>query len=165
MDALLGRETRAYLSSLGRPSRVVRNTWRSGTPRVFEITNDQDTWINALVTTLRKGLNCAVASMSATKLHILKRHLVENGVLKEEDILIYGSHTNDAVKRQVRNVNNYWVQYRLVMWSPAVEAGVDFNVDHFHGMFVISIFVMMLRSVAGKRRSTLITRTVLSPSR
>lgn len=136
MDALLGRETRAYLRSLGRPPRVVRNTWRSDTPRVFEFTNDQDTWASELVERLRQGHNCAVASMSATKLHNLKAYLVEQGVLEWEDILIYDSQTNDDIKMQVRDVNHHWVKYRLVMWSPAVEAWVDF-VPHFHSMFVI----------------------------
>jgi hypothetical protein len=137
MDALLGRETREFLTSLGKVPVVVRSTWRSDTPRTFEFTNAEGMCLKAIRGELGQGHNCAVASMSAKWLNRLKEYLVNMSILNPEEILIIEGETADAIKRQVRDVNTFWARFRLVMWSPAVEAGVDFNVRHFHRMFVI----------------------------
>jgi hypothetical protein len=139
MDALLCRETREFLTSLGKVPVVVGNTWRSDTPRTSEFTNAEDMmWLKAIRGELGQGHNCAVASMSAKWLNRLKEYLVNMSILNPEEILIIEGEAADAIKRQVRDVNTFWARFRLVMWSPAVEAGVDFNVRHFPRMFVIS---------------------------
>jgi hypothetical protein len=137
MDAFLGAETRAFLKSLGLPYSFVRNTWRPE-PRLFKLTNNKEAWRDSLVEALRAGKNVALPSMSSGFMHTLHTYLVENGTLAAHEILLYDAETDDVVKRRVQMVNQDWVNYRLVMWSPSVESGVNFDIKgHFHCMFLV----------------------------
>jgi hypothetical protein len=136
MDAFLGAETRAFFKSLQLNTRVVRNTWRPQA-RTMVFTNDQQEWVGNIVQALAAGKNVAVASMSSNMLHSLKKHLVaELVLLTEEEVLLYDSAADDALKKRVQFVNSDWVTKRLVMWSPCIEAGVNFDWQHFHSMFL-----------------------------
>jgi hypothetical protein len=136
MDAFLGAETRAFFKSLQLPARVVRNTWRPQ-PRTMVFTNDRQDWVAKLVQELAAGQNVAVASMSANMLHRLRKHLVEElKLVGEDEVLLYDSAADDELKKRVRFVNTDWVTKRLVMWSPCIEAGVNFDRQHFHAMFL-----------------------------
>jgi hypothetical protein len=136
MDAFLGKETRAFFKALKVPLRVVRNTYRPLKPRTFVFTNDEASWVHKIVKALGAGKNVALASMSANALHKLKAYLLEEGILSEDQMLLIDSKSDDSVKAKLQDVNGYWVLFRLVMWSPAVEAGVDFSVNHFHHLFM-----------------------------
>jgi hypothetical protein len=90
-----------------------------------------------LVQALAAGKNVAVASMSFNMLHSLKKLLVtELGLLKEEEVLLCDSVEEDALKKRVQFVNIDWVIRWLVMRSPCIEAGVNFDRQHFHSMFM-----------------------------
>ncbi|WIA36342.1 hypothetical protein OEZ86_007662 [Tetradesmus obliquus] len=113
MDAFLGAETRAFFRSLQLDMRVVRNTWRPQ-PRTMVFTNDQQDWVARLVQALAAGQNVAVASMSANVLHSLKKHLVEElALLREDEVLLYDSAADDALKKRVQFVNSDWIIKRL----------------------------------------------------
>ena len=45
------------------------------------------------------------------------------------------SKQDDQVKEQLANVNELWVKYQLVLYSPTISAGVDFSVEHFDRMY------------------------------
>ncbi|WIA30214.1 hypothetical protein OEZ86_000306 [Tetradesmus obliquus] len=136
MDAFFGAETRAFFKSLQLHARVVRNTWRPQ-PRTMVFTNDQQEWVEKLVQALAAGENVAMASMSSNMLHSLKQHLVtELALLKEDEVLLYDSAADDALKKRVQFVNSDWIIKRLVMWSPCIEAGVNFDQQHFHSLFL-----------------------------
>jgi hypothetical protein len=51
--------------------------------------------------------------------------------------LVHSSKSDDTLKTKLQNVNALWVQYDVVIVTPTVESGVDFNVPHFHKMFAI----------------------------
>ncbi|WIA19268.1 hypothetical protein OEZ85_003903 [Tetradesmus obliquus] len=136
MDAFFRAETRAFFKSLQLHAHVVRNTWRPQ-PRTMVFTNDQQEWVEKLVQALAAGENVAVASMSSNMLHSLKQHLVtELALLKEDEVLLYDSAADDALKKRVQFVNSDWIIKRLVMWSPCIEAGVNFDQQHFHSLFL-----------------------------
>jgi hypothetical protein len=112
MDAFLGAETRAFFKSLQLQTRVVRNTWRPQ-PRTMVFTNVQPEWVANLVQALAAGQNVAVASMSSNLLHSLKTHLVaELALLTEDELLLYDSKADDALKKRVQFVNQDWVTRR-----------------------------------------------------
>lgn len=51
-------------------------------------------------------------------------------------ILVIDADTTETAKMDFANCNETWVQYRLVMISPTVGAGIDFTVkNHFHVAF------------------------------
>ena len=115
----------------------MRNTWRPDEPRVFQLINSESFWVSQLEEALQRGENVALPCTSSTFMGKLQAHLVQSGILEASEILLYDSKTDDSLKRQVQHVNELWVRYRLVMWSPAIEVGVNFDVKgHFDSMFL-----------------------------
>lgn len=73
--------------------------------------------------------------MSSEKARELGATVVERGLVESDQILIITRHSDGAVKRGLQDVNRQWWK-QLVIISPTVEAGVDFNQDWFHQMFL-----------------------------
>ena len=51
--------------------------------------------------------------------------------------MIYTSLTDDKIKMELDNVNNVWVKADILIYSPTVEAGVNFDIPHFNKVFGI----------------------------
>jgi len=54
-----------------------------------------------------------------------------SNIIKEEDILLYNSETDTRLEKQMYDVNKFWSKYKIVIVSPKVVFGVDFNIEHF----------------------------------
>jgi hypothetical protein len=74
---------------------------------------------------LKKGLKICIVSMSAGK--ITQNYF--NKYEKKYNVII---HTGiDQNKKILEDVNKEWAKCDLLLYSPTVEAGIDFNIDHF----------------------------------
>jgi len=51
--------------------------------------------------------------------------------INEEEILLYNSETDTKLEKQMYDVNSFWSKYKIVIVSPKVVFGVDFNKEHF----------------------------------
>ena len=51
--------------------------------------------------------------------------------------LLHCSKSNDDLKELLKDVEDNWVLYQTVIYSPSVEAGVSFNKPHFDKKFVV----------------------------
>ena len=49
------------------------------------------------------------------------------------DIYSYTSLNSDA--DQLKNVNKYWAQADVIIYSPSIESGINFDVPHFNRLF------------------------------
>lgn len=76
--------------------------------------------------------------MSTEAIHRLLQKLLAAKAVEEGEYVVHTSMTGDDVKRALRDVNKLWCTARLVMYSPTVEAGVDFNLEYFDRMFVFT---------------------------
>ncbi|GAQ78155.1 hypothetical protein KFL_000090020 [Klebsormidium nitens] len=92
-------------------------------------------WESAIFEALGAGQNVFVASMSSDRARSLGSAVAERGLVDEGQILVITRHSDGEVKRGLGNVNESWAK-RLVIISPTVEAGVDFNRPWFHKMFL-----------------------------
>jgi hypothetical protein len=52
------------------------------------------------------------------------------------DCIIHNSHTDDTIKAKLQNVENYWNNCQLLVYTPSVEAGVNFDIDYFDYKYV-----------------------------
>jgi hypothetical protein len=56
----------------------------------------------------------------------------------DHKVLLHYSKSDDALKTQLKNVNDLWTEYEMVIITPTVKAGVDFNVkEHFDKLYVV----------------------------
>lgn len=51
--------------------------------------------------------------------------------------IIHNSHTDDKIKEKLKNVTEYWITCQLLIYTPSVEAGVDFDMEYFDKKYVV----------------------------
>ena len=52
-------------------------------------------------------------------------------IIDENKILLYNSESNNIYDKNMYNVNKFWSKYKIVIVSPKVVFGVDFNLEYF----------------------------------
>jgi hypothetical protein len=123
MDAFWGEATHAFLQNAGFSNRLIVNEHR-GPPRTFNFRgSNKAAWIARIVDDIKNGLNVAVVSLSTEVIH----EVVAAVQLQDADtpILVHTSKTDDAVKLMLVKVNELWVRYRLVAFSPTIEVSYE----------------------------------------
>ena len=81
---------------------------------------------------LKNGKNIAIVSMDAS-MAISYYDKYKN----KYNSVLYTGNTDDKEKKRLAVVNEVWSDKRLIVYSPAIEAGVDFNINHVNKIFVI----------------------------
>lgn len=135
MDALWENEVYDFLRMNDITQRVVINEWKPQ-PRTFRFSNDEKAWTKSIANDLEKGHNVAVATMSAEAAYRLRDNMLKLLPEVELEIILHTSRSDDEMKQYLRNVNGFWKTGRLVIYTPTIEAGVDFNQKHFHKLYV-----------------------------
>jgi hypothetical protein len=134
LDALYDDQTFHFFRDLGLSQRVIVNDYR-GAPRTYSFSADQDRWTDCILRDLKAGNNVAVVTMSTEAGYRLTEHITQEGILGPGDIVLHTSKSDDKMKEGLKTVATFW-RKRLVIYSPTIEAGVDFNVTHFHRLYV-----------------------------
>ena len=84
----------------------------------------EEVFFEAIVDDLVNGKNVVVVSMSSEKIAKFTAQLVLDAILEEGEILSLTAHTDDAIRKQMEDVDAMWSKKRCVMYSPTVEAGI-----------------------------------------
>lgn len=106
-------------------------------PKKFILRNDYRKFRNTIVADIKAGLNVAIASMSSEKAAKLADYLHQR--VKNLKLVLHSNATDDELKQQLQNVNEFWSQFQVVIYSPTIDCGVDFNTQHFHKMYAIIV--------------------------
>lgn len=77
------------------------------------------------------GRNIAICSMSSTYAEYYAEIIKKLNI----KVLLHTSKTDDELKKKLRTVNDLWVQYQCVIYSPCIDSGVDFNIEHFDRIY------------------------------
>ncbi|GAQ93480.1 hypothetical protein KFL_015670010, partial [Klebsormidium nitens] len=137
MDDGYGQREHDFFRLANVPGKLVVNTRRAAVPLTFRIGPDEKTWLDRIVADLAAGKNVVVVSMSAKVLdrirdQVMSRHSL---VLADTEILIHKALSGGETTALLKNVAENW-KVRLLMYSPTVEAGVNFDVPWFHTKFL-----------------------------
>ncbi len=74
---------------------------------------------------LKKGLNLCIVSMSSK--------VAESIYTEYKDkykCCIHTGNSDDTLLEKLKDVNNYWKDFQLIIYSPSIESGVDYNFDN-----------------------------------
>ncbi|GAQ86657.1 replication origin binding protein [Klebsormidium nitens] len=139
LDGHLGQRTFDFMTLHGiRCSPMIINKHVPERPLQFEFLEGRaglQIWESGIFEALEAGQNVFAVSMSSDRARDLGSVVAERGLVDEGQILVITRHSHREVKRGLGNVNESWAK-RLVIISPTVEAGVDFNQPWFHRMFL-----------------------------
>lgn len=101
--------------------------------RKWLFTSDADGFTDKIKEDLKDEKKIFMCCMSSEKA------LFYHNMFKDKyDVLLHYSKSDDSLKQKLTEVNKLWSKYEMVIITPTVEAGVDFNVsDHFDKLYVI----------------------------
>lgn len=116
-----------------------RNEVQNAKDHIYRVTHDADDWIQILYRKILKGHNVALATNSITYAKAFQRLMTSR--FKELRVGIYSSETLESIKKKhFGDVNKFWAEYDLLIYTPTASAGVSFEVPYYDYMF--GYFVM-----------------------
>ncbi|GAQ93134.1 hypothetical protein KFL_013180020 [Klebsormidium nitens] len=137
MDDGYGQREHDFFRLANVPGKLVINTRRAAVPLTFRVGQDEKKWLDRIVEDLAAGKNVVVVSMSAKVLNRIRDRVTSDLALRlaDADILIHKALSGGETTALLKNVAENW-KVRLLMYSPTVEAGVNFDIPWFHTKFL-----------------------------
>ena len=83
----------------------------------------------------KKNLYIACDTLSGTKK--IYEEIIQMNIIQLTDILIINSETSKSCVKINNDVNNYWLNYKVIIVSPSIIFGLDFNQPHIHKVYSI----------------------------
>ncbi|ARF09927.1 superfamily II helicase [Indivirus ILV1] len=130
LDGDFGNRSFEFINSLSK-SIILENQIQKN-KRHFIMTNNRNLFDKSIKDDLEKGLNISIVSMSS-KLAKYYHSLYQS----QYKCVLHCSTSDDEDKEKLKNVNNFWSQYQLVIYSPSIESGCNFDRKHFHKIYII----------------------------
>lgn len=156
MDANLTNRTLNVISSMRNDPKPVLhwNQYQNCADYKHFITFNRNEWITSLGEKIGQGKNIAIASNSLDVAKTLYNMLSKYDIR----IKLYSSATTASEKKlHFGNVNKYWKDYNVVIYTPTVTAGVSFEQKHFDYVYVyatdLSCSVETLTQMIGRIRN------------
>ena len=103
--------------------------------RIFNIIDDNDTFNNKIFKALDEKNKIVIVSQSRVQADVM--YNLVHSKYSNLNILIYTSFTHDSDKMKLDDVNNIWDKCDVLIYSPTIEAGVNFDKPHFNKIFGI----------------------------
>lgn len=130
LDGDLNNRTKYFIESLGL-SHLIVNTIKKD-PKKFIFSENEQSFQDNITNNLKNGKNLVIVSMSEKQ----ATHYYDK-FSKDYGTILYTSKTNDYDKKMLCEVKAIWSKYQLVIYSPSIESGVDYNVEHFDNIYII----------------------------
>jgi len=132
LDGDLGQRTYKYIKSFGKCLNVVNTVKKN--QKIFDITDDYEKYKTSIKKDILNGLKIVIVSMSSGKCNEL-RDFINNEVKKDLNILVYTGSSSDYLKNELKNVLKNWQEADVLIYSPTIEAGVNFDIPHFNKIY------------------------------
>jgi len=145
LDADLGIRAKLLIEELG--NAVVVNNNYEPVKKTFNIIDENESFKNYFLKDITSGSKVCVVSMSSGYLENIAIEisaLNKKGTYLGKEInnikyVLHTSKADDELKVNLENVNKFWTQYDVVLYSPTIESGVDFNEKHFDKIYGIIV--------------------------
>lgn len=138
-DADLGDRTIDYLKSI-RPSTMVRDIcFNLAHPIARKIilypSDGNSAFSSTLLDHYKRKVKFCVVSNSRAIINTISK-LLEPHAMPDCKYTVYTGDCTADDRIEISDCNTTWLNYHVVMWTPVISSGVDFNVEHFETMFI-----------------------------
>ena len=131
MDADFNERSYYFLSNIKEKPKIIYNEYKS-INRKYIFTSNYEMRKHQVLEDIKSNKNVVIISLSRGTLDDLYEEIKK----KCNKVIRYTSMTDDTQKEKLQDVNECWKNYQVVMYSPTIEAGVDFNIiGHFTRMY------------------------------
>ena len=140
LDGDLGNRTKKIISAFGNVKIITNNIKKDTNHFIF--TPNEKYFNEDIDKALEAKKNIVVVCMSDTKAKQLYAEYKNN-----YKCILYTSSTSDKEKQNLGNVEEEWKKYQLIIYTPSIESGVDFNVDKY----IDNIYVVLCSNSTSQR--------------
>lgn len=138
MDAFMSPRTIETIRNMrqSKNERISINTHKNATNYNYEIGYCHNYSYHKMLRALDDGKNIVIMANNRAMLESYRRMLDNDrpGL----SMIDYTSKTDAGIKNHhMSNVNEHWVNYRVVLYTPTITAGISFEESHFHKVFAI----------------------------
>lgn len=110
---------------------VLQNTIKKNIKH-FIFLNDRIDFESQIEIALIAKKNIVIVSMSSSIATYF-----QNKYKDQYKTVLHCAKSDDANKEMLKDVNEFWIKYELVIYSPSIESGVNMDREHFDQIFVI----------------------------
>jgi BolA protein len=121
-----------YIKSLrsGHNVNVIFNKKKTNDTKYY-ICHDECYWTQRVMAVVKKGKKIFIGCDSKKQTEMLESQLIQ----KNLKVKVYNCDTDDHSRKMLKHVNQEWNKFDVVIVSPTIVYGVDFNKVHFDYVF------------------------------
>lgn len=133
LDADLGLRAIEYAKELDSKYKLIINEFKKSDILIHMVDN-KDWFIDQIKkSVLIDKLNCCIIGLSTKLLYQIDELLTEWKIPH----ITHTRDSDDKFKKELAKVNELWIKYQVVLFSPTITVGVDFTKIHFDKIFSI----------------------------
>lgn len=133
MDAFLSQKSIDCLAQLGIPAYVRWNTYQPQSRTAIDC-QTKGGLLGTLVSCLRKGKKCVLFTASQQFGNDVLKTIKE--AFQSISARYYHSSVDDAIRDELSFVQDAWSALDLLIYSPCITVGVNFDLPHFDTLFL-----------------------------
>ena len=133
LDGDMSNRTYALVNSLGSSINIVNDIKINS--KILKIINDENYYISKIYEDLDNNKNIVIVSMSANE--CVKYNLILKEKYPTKKILIYYGQSED--KEDLKDVLLHWKNADIIIYSPTIESGVNFDLVYFYKIYAIIV--------------------------
>ena len=131
LDGDIGNRTHNFLNHFGSTTNIINDIKIN--KRKLTITNDGSSFDDQIMTDLSRNKKIVICSMSSKKCTDMYEKIMSR--FPKKTVLIYTGNTDDKNKLDLLDVKASWTTSDVVIYSPTIEAGVNFDSDYFYKIY------------------------------
>ena len=133
LDGDMGNRTYNFINKFGPSVNIVNNVKKN--KKIFKFIENKEEYKKLIFNELNENHKIVIVSQSKQEIEALQIEIKK--AYPNLSILIYTSMTSDKSKMELEDVNKIWVKCDVLLYSPTIEAGVNFDTLHFNKIFGI----------------------------
>lgn len=135
LDGNYSNRSHIFLSSFNRMITVIENTFSWKDKKFCEF-NTTKAFNDKLIEKLEENKKCVIVCMSAKKCCETEEWIKQK--YPKKNIKMYYKNSDDVKKRKdLKDCTTAWNDCDVLIYSPTIEAGVDYNNLHFDNLFIM----------------------------
>lgn len=130
LDADFGQRAYDFLSEIKQKPRIIINNFKPKQKRVFYFSKNYGKRMFQIHEDLKNKKNIVIVTLAIGIANEIYKQI------KDYNVVLHTSMTDDKLKEELIHVNSFWTQKQVVIYTPTIDAGIDFNVkDYFDVMY------------------------------
>lgn len=133
LDGDISNRTYNFLNNFGTSINIVNDIKIN--KKNFVITTNKEIYLKEIKRDIEQNNKIVIASMSSKQCNNIFDEI--RSICENKKVLIYTGQSSDNTKDDLKEVNKNWSDCDVLIYSPTIESGVNFDMKHFKKLYGI----------------------------